>query len=84
MGWQIEAVQNVLRAAGPEFAEVPLEPVLCFIDGVWPLLFPPNSYSGIHLAGKRSIKKLVTRTAVLDRVRIDGLARLLAGHLPAK
>jgi hypothetical protein len=84
MGWQIEAVQRVLRSAGSEFADVPVEPVLCFIDGEWPLLFPPKSYAGVHLEGKRSIKTLATRTAVLDPAGIERLARLLAAHLPAK
>jgi len=84
MGWQIDAVQRVLRSAGSEFADVPVEPVLCFIDGEWPLLFPPKSYTGVHLEGKRSITTLAIRAAVLDPGRIERLARLLAGHLPAK
>ena len=84
MGWQIEAVQRVLRSAGSEFADVPVVPVLCFIDGEWPLLFPPKSYAGVHLAGKWSIKTLATGTAVLDPTGIEQLARLLAEHLPAK
>jgi hypothetical protein len=83
MGWQIEAVQRVLRLAGRELADVPVAPVLCFIDGEWPLLFPPKSYAGVHLAGKRSIT-LATRTAVLDPAGIERLARLLAERLPAK
>jgi hypothetical protein len=78
----VEAVQRVLSAAGLESADIPVEPVLCVIAGKWPLLFPPKSYAGVQLEGKRSTKTLATRTAVLDPAGLEQLARLIAGHLP--
>jgi hypothetical protein len=38
-GWQIEGVTAALPAAGVD--PLPsVTPVLCFVDGEWPLLFP--------------------------------------------
>ncbi len=83
MAWQIAAVRTVLASGREAFRRVSVEPVLCFVDGEWPLFFPPNSFRGIHLEGTRSIKALITRTAILDHVDVDGLSRILASGLPA-
>lgn len=73
MGWQVAAVH---KALGEDSVEV--TPVLCFVDGEWPLLAPPDSYAGVRLEGKGSIKKLVTQPVRLDAAEIDRLTRLLA------
>lgn len=79
MSWQVGAVRNAL---GSEPLDV--TPVLSFIDGEWPLLSPPDSYSGVRLEGKRSIKKLVTQPARLDAADVGRLTRLLAAAFPPK
>ncbi len=81
MAWQVKAVETLL-----EFVErkVPVGPVLCFLGVEWPLLFPPDSFRGIRLAGPRSLRKLVTRAQVLDASEINELARVLATAFPAK
>jgi Nuclease-related domain len=82
MGWQAEAVQRVLDATslgGP-----PVTAVLCFVDGDWPLISPPESYKGVRLEGKRSIKKLVTKSNVLSAREIEQLVRVLATAFPPK
>jgi|BarGraNGADG00212_1021973.scaffolds.fasta_scaffold01412_4 Nuclease-related domain len=81
--WQVAAVETALRAAGVDPLP-PLTPVLCFIDGDWPLISPPNSYAGVRLEGTRSIRKSLVATAVLDAAEIDRLARILSVALPAK
>ena len=83
MGWQVEAVREVLRLADPDGA-IPVTPVICFIDGEWPLLSPPEHYNGVRLEGKRTIKKLITRGQVLDLAAMDELARTLAVAFPPK
>ena len=50
MGWQVEAVKSIVQSAGLD-AMPPVIPVLCFIDGEWPLLFPPETYEGVRLEG---------------------------------
>jgi hypothetical protein len=41
MGWQLAAVEKALQAAGIEPLP-PILPVLCFIDGDWPLIAPDH------------------------------------------
>jgi hypothetical protein len=83
MGWQVEAVERALRTV-PVDPLPPIVPVLCFVDGEWPLLSPPDSYAGVRLEGVRSIRKLITSTQVLDHPAIDRLTRVLAGAFPSR
>jgi len=59
-------------------------PVLCFIDGDWPLFGAPNEYAGERLEATGSIQKLVTTPEALDPSSSDRLARLLGAALLAK
>ncbi len=34
----------------------PIVPVLCFVDGEWPLLFPPDILRGVRLDTAKSIE----------------------------
>src|SRR5258708_4851145 len=64
MGWQVGAVQRALVGAG--FEPMPLvRPVLCFVDGDWPMFSPPSEYQGVCLEGKRSIRKLISDRQLL-------------------
>ena len=84
MDWQVAAVRGVLLSAGVDLTVVPLTPVLCFIDGEWPILLPPESYQGVRLEGKRSIKKLVGGRKLLASDQIERISRSLALAFPAK
>lgn len=84
MGWQVSAIAQALGAAGIDLDAVPVTPVLCFVDGEWPLLFPPESYKGVRLEGKRSIKKLVAGSQLLDRDQVERIGRVLAIAFPSK
>lgn len=83
LGWQVEAVTAALTAAGVDPLP-PVTPVLCFVDGEWPLLSPPDIYAGVRLEGTKSIRKLLASPEALDPPSIERLARLLAAGLPAK
>ncbi len=83
MSWQVEAVAQVIAAAGLE-PPPPVMPVLCFIDGEWPLLWPPEEFQGVRLESKKSIKKLVTASPILDSSAITRLHQVLAIAFPAK
>ncbi len=83
MGWQVAAVEGVLRSAELEVIP-PITPVLCFVDGEWPLFRPPESYRGVRLESERSIRELVAREQVLDGAAVDRLARILATAFPPK
>ena len=81
---QVSVVREALESTGSELHGVPVTPVLCFVDGEWPLLLPPESYKGVRLEGKRSIKKLVSGSRVLNRDTIDRISRILAAAFPTK
>jgi hypothetical protein len=83
MGWQVEAVQHALGAARLQ-PMPPITPVLCFIDGDWPLLFPPEEYKGVRLEGMRSIKKRLAGTLVLEPEMIPRIHHALAAAFPPK
>jgi hypothetical protein len=83
MGWQVEAVEAALAAAGIDPLP-PITPVLCFVAGEWPILRPPSSFKGVRLESDRSIRALVQEPVVLDATEIEALTRVLAETLPAK
>jgi len=81
--WQVEAVASALLAAGVD--PLPqITPVLCFIDGDWPLISRPGSFRGVRLEEPKSIRKVATATAVLDADEADALVRILSVALAAK
>ena len=45
MGWQVTAVEKALLQAGLDPLP-PITPVLCFVDGDWPLIAPPDVFRG--------------------------------------
>jgi len=83
MAWQVDAVQLALTAAALATSP-PVIPVLCFVDGEWPLLWPPTDFRGVRLEGKRSIKKLITAAQILDPQTVDRIHHTLAIAFPPK
>jgi hypothetical protein len=83
MGWQVESVTKALTDASVD--PMPsITPVLCFVDGSWPLFRPPSVFEGLLLESERSIVPLFTASAALDDASIDRIARLLAAAFPPK
>jgi hypothetical protein len=83
LGWQVKAVEIALMSA--QFDSLPpIKPVLCFVDGEWPLLSPPKEFLGVRLEGTTSLRKLVTAKQHLDALAIQQLSALLANALPSK
>ena len=83
MGWQVEAVQRALTAAGFQTLP-PITPVVCFIDGDWPLISPPEQYKGVRLEGMRSIKKQLVGASLLEPEMISRCHHALAAAFPPK
>jgi len=83
MGWQVQAVQNALLAASLQQLP-PVTPILCFVDGDWPLLFPLEMYKGVRLESMRSIKKQLAGTPVLEPEMISRIHHALASAFPPK
>ena len=83
MLWQVEAVAQALVDAGEDPLPT-ITPVLCFVDGDWPILRAPEEFNGVRLESERSIKRLVTWSEELDEAEIDRLRAILASALPSK
>lgn len=80
---QVDAVARALVDAG----EGPLPritPVLCFVDGEWPLLRRPREFRGVQLVDERSISSLLAASEALEPQVIDRLGRVLAERLPPR
>jgi hypothetical protein len=82
MGWQVAAVTSALQAAGVEPLP-PITPALCFVDGDWPLIGPPDVFRGVRLESSRTLRKRLAGE-VLDEAAIAHLTRILAAALPRK
>jgi hypothetical protein len=82
MAWQVAAVEKALLAAGVAPLP-PVTPVLCFVDGDWPLISPPDVFRGVRLESTRSLRKRLVGEA-LDEAAVARLARILAAALPPK
>ena len=80
---QVEAVTAALTAADVDRLP-PITPVLCFIDGDWPLISPPNSFRGVRLEGPKSLAKALTATATIEAAAAEMITRSIAVALPAK
>lgn len=83
LAWQVEAVTTALTAAGVD--PVPsITPVLCFVDGDWPLIAPPDSYAGVRLESPKPLREIASAQGVLDPSAVEGLTRALALALPSR
>ena len=78
MAWQVAATKAALGGA-----EIPVSPVLCFIDAEWPLLGGPREFRGVLIDDERSLKRRVARPGELDLEEVRETARVLAQALPA-
>ncbi len=83
MAWQVEAVAAALNAAGVDPLP-PITPVLCFVDGEWPLVRAPDEFEGVRLESERTILKLVSRSHDLDAAAIERLTAILGAALPPR
>jgi hypothetical protein len=84
MAWQVRVVRRALETA--DFKPIPLlVPVICFVDGSWPVLYPPpQQYLGVWLEDGRSIVRFVGGAPLLDAGSIAQIHHVLALAFPAK
>jgi Nuclease-related domain len=76
MATQVDAVRTALTTLA-EAAAVGVTPVLCFVKGEWPLLFPPDRYGDVLIEGERSVCRLIRTPGPVDA----SLRELVARHL---
>ena len=80
---QVDAVVGALVGAGED--PVPrITPVLCFVDGEWPLIRRPREFRGVELVDEGSIKPLLIASSHLRSEAIDRWSRVLSERLPPR
>jgi hypothetical protein len=82
-GWQMDAVATAMSNVHVVPAP-PITPVLCVVDGEWPLFKPLEAFEGVRLESERSIARLLTAEQILDNDNIVRVASQLAKAFPAK
>jgi hypothetical protein len=78
LGWQVRTVDAALGDA-----EIPIFPVLCFVDAEWPLLGGPRGFRSVLIESERSLRRRVTQPGELDLEDVRDTATVLAHALPA-
>ncbi len=81
MSKQVAAVRTAL---GPDAADVPVRPMICFVDAEWSLFARPFELGGVLVTWPQAARELLVRPGPRSPVEIDLLAaRLEAGLRPA-
>jgi hypothetical protein len=83
MEWQVKAVIGALTEAAVDPLP-PIQAVLCFVDGNWPLFRQPRAYNGVLLESDRSLARILAATGELDASAIERVARAISAGLPSK
>ena len=73
-----------MRSALGGRENVPVIPVLCFVDAEWPLFGRPDGFDGVRIEEPRSLRKAVSQAGRLTTDEIVELATVLSHALPAK
>jgi hypothetical protein len=79
MGWQIEAVQDVLGRDS-----VPVRPAVCFVDGEWKLFAKPFELRGVLVCWPKKLVERISEEGPLDAEDVLAVAGYLSNSLPAK
>ena len=75
---------DVVRAAlGPDLADLPVTPVLCFANGEFPGAAQPFVVRGVVVTWPKALQALIAEPGPLDAATVDAAVRLLADRLRA-
>ncbi len=75
---QVAAVHAVL---GTDWPEVPVRPVLCFVDADWPWFSKPFELRGVLVAWPKAMRELLVRPGALQPATVDLLVARLEDRL---
>lgn len=79
MAKQVAAVREAL---GVEGADVPVRPVLCFVDAEWGLFAKPFEVDGVLVTWSKALRERLARTEPCSVADVCGTAERLASTLP--
>lgn len=86
MSWQVQVVRTALDTE-LSFCDVPIIPLLCFIEGTFPKWVPRDGYvdvAGVRVRGLYGATQLVASDGPYDHAARTALAAHLAALLPAR
>ena len=70
-------VVAIRKALGTEWVEVPVRPMLCFVDGDWPLFSKPFELEGVLVTWPKAMRERLVRPGPYD----PGTVQLIAARL---
>lgn len=79
MGRQVEATRTAL---GSESAEVPVHPLLCFVDAEWSWFAKPFTLDGVTIAWPKAAANLLRQAGQLTPGQVTQIAARLTQWLP--
>jgi nuclease-like protein len=82
MEWQVEVVEKALEAVMDDCLVV--TPVICFVDGKWPIPLPPVEFRGAVLVSERSIGGVVAGDKSIGPRLVDRIYHVLVEAFPPK
>ena len=82
MRWQVDAVKAAL-VGGSIGVPPPVTPVLCFVDGDWPLFGGPRFFRGVQIDRPSTLQVRFAGQASYTAEQVVGVARILAAAFPA-
>jgi hypothetical protein len=82
MQWQVEVVEQALEATMDDIPVV--TPIICFVDGKWPIPLPPIEFRGVLLVSERSIRNVVADDPFVGPRLVDRIYQTLALAFPPK
>ena len=78
MSKQVAAVRRVL---GQDWTDVPVRPMLCFVDAEWPWLAKPFELRGVVVTWPRAARELLVRSGPCTPATVGLIAARLAERL---
>jgi len=77
---QAEVIRRVVTSLG--FVDIPVRPVLCFINAEWGLFASSLKHGSVVITWPKVLYELLTEDAEVDTSTIQETARHLADKLP--
>ena len=78
MAKQVDAVRTAL---GVDWADVPVRPVLCFVDTDWRWFASPFELDGVLVTWPRALRELLVRPGPTDPATVESISSWLDERL---
>jgi len=76
-----QQVAAVRKALGTEWAEIPVRPMICFVDAEWPLFSKPFELDGVLVTWPKAMRELLVHPGPYDPSTVARIAARLDERL---